>query len=559
MPQDAFTIRKVVSELKDIIVGAKINRVSQPDKDDVYLLIYSKIGAKTLVLSTNAQTCRVGFTSREKPNPKVAPNFCMLLRKHLLGCAVENISTLGSERIVKIDFSGRNDFKETVRKTIYHEIMGKYSNVILTENGIILGCLKNAPLDVATTRVTLAGAPYKLPKSQDKADIFDEKESVSRLSRFSGGDAATFISDNFLGVAYSTAEEAASIIANKKSAEEKYAALKNFLLDPPVSPIIAGEGKTRDFFVTSFRAKDFPAERFPSVLDAQDAFYSRKEAAKEFSDRKKSLSDKINALYKKQSKRLQGETEKLLEAKDYDLLRIKGELITANLYRLKDGMTECELENWYDGYKPLKITLDKRLSPNANAQKYFKKYAKEKRTVEILAPEREKTERELEYLKSVAFEIENASDADDFRDIEEELISADILAAPKQRKKQEEESAYRVYKINGFTVKCGKNNVQNDRLTGRAFKDDVWLHTKNYRSAHVIIETKGEGVPDDVILAAAEICAFYSDAKGGTKVPVDHTLKKFVRKPPKARAGSVIYTDYRTLFVTPREHAEYKI
>lgn len=557
MPQDAFTLLAVTRELNNKLKGAKINRVSQPDRDDVYLLTYSQLGTKTLVLSTNAQTCRIGFTSREKPNPKVAYNFCMLLRKHLLGATIDEISLIGFERIVRIDFSGRNDFRETVKKTLYLEVMGKYSNLILTENGIIAGCLKNAPLDVATTRVTLSGAEYKLPKPQDKADIFDREETVKRLSLFSGGDFADFVFNNLKGIAYPTAAEIAERCYVDGDVQKTYERIYNFVNDPDVNPCVSGEGKTKDFYVFKYSATLPPTVFYDSITDAQDAFYSEKEAGKEFSFKQKQLLDKVNGLIKKYAKRLQGESEKLLSAENYDLLRIKGELITANLYKLKQGESECVLENYYDDYKPLKITLDKNLTPNANAQKYFKKYAKEKRTVEIIIPQKEQTEKELSYLRSVSFEIAAAKDITDFGDIEDELISAGILPAPKFKKKKTEESPYRTYLIGGYVVKCGKNNVQNDRLTSRAFKDDMWLHAKNFHSSHVIIETKGDKIPDDVIRQAAEICAYYSDAREGSKVPVDYALKKFVKKPPKAKPGSVVYTDYKTCLVSPSSHEEF--
>ena len=255
---------------------------------------------------------------------------------------------------------------------------------------------------------------------------------------------------------------------------------------------------------------------------------------------------------------MQGESEKLLACKDADSLRIKGELITANIYRLKEGMESCVLENYYDDYKPITITLDKRLSPSKNAQKYFKKYAKEKRTIEILLPQKAQTEKELSYLYTVSLFINQAKVIEDFKDLEEELISVGLLPKPKFKVKTQEESACRTFEFDGYIIKCGKNNVQNDRLTQRAFKDDLWLHTKNYHSAHVIIETKGDTIPDKVIEIGAEICAFYSDAKQGSKVPVDYCQKKYVKKPPQAKPGSVIYTDFKTAYVNPNPHDELK-
>ncbi|MBR2337706.1 MAG: NFACT family protein [Clostridia bacterium] len=558
MAQDAFSLYHVARELNTILKGAKINRVSQPDKDDVYLVTHSFTGNRTLVLSSNAENCRIAFTNEEKPNPKSAMGFCMLLRKHLLGSVIESVELVGFERIVKLTFAGRNDFKETVKKVLYAEIMGKYSNLILTENGIILGCQKNAPLDVATTRVTLSGAKYQLPKPQDKIELTDKNEAISRLSAFYGEDLAKFLFENVKGFAYTTAIEAAKRCQGFTSAEDLYDKLYGFIYNLEIKANVCGEGKLCDVYVTDYLSIGGEKTFYPTICDAYEDFYTNKDKNKAFALKKKLLTDKVQGLIKKLGKKLQGESEKLIACKDADMLRIKGELITANIYRLKEGMESCELENYYDEYKPIKITLDKQLSPSKNAQRYFKKYAKEKRTVEILLPQKAQTEKELSYLSAVMMFINQATEISEFKDLEEELIREGLLPKPKFKPKTVEESAYRVFEFDGYVIKCGKNNVQNDRLTQRAFKEDMWLHTKGFHSSHVIVETKGEAIPNRVIEIGAEICAYYSDAKQGSKVPVDYCFKKFVKKPPQAKPGSVIYTDYKTCYVNPDPHGELK-
>lgn len=558
MPQDAFTLLHAARELNNLLSGAKVNRVVQPDKDDVYLAVYTKSGARTLVLSSNAEYCRVAFTSAEKPKPQVAPSFCMLLRKHLLGAETESVSLVGFERIIKIDFRTKNDFKDSVVKTMYCEIMGKYSNLILTENGKILGCIKNAPLDVATTRLTLPGADYVLPKSQDKADITDKTSFKSRYMSAFFGDLPKFLFENVKGLSFVTAEEIAANVPADADVDSVYDAVKTFYLSPVVSPCVKGEGKKRDYYITDYKTIGGQTEYFDTITDAEDDVFSAKERKKAFDLEYKRISDKVNSLTKKLGKKLQGENEKLLSSANYDELRVKGELITANLYRLEKGMKSCELENYYDDYKPMKITLDENLTPNANAQRYFKKYAKEKRAVEIVTPQKEQTEKDLDYLGSVGHELSLAADKSDFKDIEEELISQGLLPAPKNRSVKTAESPYREYIADGYAIKCGKNNLQNDRLLSRAYKDDLWLHAKGFHSPFVIVETKGEKIPDEVIKTAAEICAYYSDGGKGGKVHVDYCLRKFVKKPPKAKPGSVIYTDYKTACVQPLPHDEIK-
>ena len=558
MPQDAFTLLHAARELNNLLSGAKVNRVVQPDKDDVYLAVYTKSGARTLVLSSNAEYCRVAFTSAEKPKPQIAPSFCMLLRKHLLGAETESVSLVGFERIIKIDFRTKNDFKDSVVKTMYCEIMGKYSNLILTENGKILGCIKNAPLDVATTRLTLPGADYVLPKSQDKADITDKTSFKSRYMSAFFGDLPKFLFENVKGLSFVTAEEIAANVPADADVDAVYDAVKTFYLSPVVSPCVKGEGKKRDYYITDYKTIGGQTEYFDTITDAEDDVFSAKERKKAFDLEYKRISDKVNSLTKKLGKKLQGENEKLLSSANYDELRVKGELITANLYRLEKGMKSCELENYYDDYKPMKITLDENLTPNANAQRYFKKYAKEKRAVEIVTPQKEQTEKDLDYLGSVGHELSLAADKSDFKDIEEELISQGLLPAPKNKSVNTAESPYREYIADGYAIKCGKNNLQNDRLLSRAYKDDLWLHAKGFHSPFVIVETKGEKIPDEVIKTAAEICAYYSDGGKGGKVHVDYCLRKFVKKPPKAKPGSVIYTDYKTACVQPLPHDEIK-
>lgn len=557
MAQDAFSLLHVARELNTLLKGAKVNKVSQPDKDDVYLTLHTFTGNKTLVLSSNAESCRVCFTSMEKPNPKTAFGFCMLMRKHLLGSIIENVELVGFERIIRITFAGRNDFKEQVKKVLYAEIMGKYSNLILTENGVILGCLKNAPLDVATTRVTLSGAQYKLPKPQDKIELTDKNSAISRLSAFFGEDLAKFLFENVKGLAFSSATEASKRCEGFKDTEDLYNKLYDFVYNPQIKPNVAGEGKLKDVYVCEYSSIESEKTYYSSIAEAYDDFYTNKDKNKAFALKKKLLLDKVNGLIKKQGKKLQAESEKLLSCKDCDILQLKGELITANIYRLKAGAKSCTLENYYDEYKPIEIALDERLTPSQNAQRYFKKYAKEKRTIEIILPQKAQTEKELAYLSTILLFINQATDVAEFKDIEDELVSIGLLPKPKFKPKFVEESPYRVFEIDGYIVKCGKNNVQNDRLTQRAFKDDLWLHTKNYHSAHVIVETKGGEIPNKVIEVAAEICAFYSDAKQGAKVPVDYCFKKFVKKPSGAKSGSVIYTDYKTCYVSPNPHQDF--
>ena len=298
----------------------------------------------------------------------------------------------------------------------------------------------------------------------------------------------------------------------------------------------------------------------PSLCRAEDEFYTTREQKKGFEDKKRKLASATRGLKKKQEKKVADTLERLRESESAEMNKVKGELITANLYRLQKGMKECQVENWYDPeYKPIKITLDELLSPQKNAERYFKIYNKQKRAKEILTPMLEKEHAELAYTDSVLSSITLAEEIGDLKEIQSELIELGLLRAPKERagaKRKEVETPFREYLYRDFRILAGRNNLQNDRLVRSASPNDLWLHTQKYHSSHVIVVTDGRKVTDDVLLFAAEVCAYYSDGREGGKIPVDYCLKKYVKKPSKSKAGFVVYTDYETVLVTPNSHAE---
>ena len=240
--------------------------------------------------------------------------------------------------------------------------------------------------------------------------------------------------------------------------------------------------------------------------------------------------------------------------------RVYGELITANIYALKKGMERCELANYYDEIGgTAKIPLDKNLTPAQNAQKYFKKYNKQKRTLAAAGPQRAEAEADLRYTESMLSFLARAENMLDLYDAEEELREAGLLPPEKKKKAAVKAVPFRTFRIGGFSVFAGRNNVQNDRLLREAAPSDLWLHTQKYHSSHVVVRTEGKKVPESVLLAAAEICACFSDGKAGDKIPVDYCERRYVKKPPKAKAGFVVYTDFQTLLVTPDRHAAEEI
>ena len=568
MPQDAFHIRRLVQELNTFLKGGKINRISQVNKDELTFIIYTGKTTVKLIISANASNARVCLSATEKDPAPVAPNFCMLLRKHLQGAEILEVRQYAFERIVEIDLHCTTDFSESVR-TLRCELMGKYSNVILTENGLILGALKTTALENEAHRVLLTGAKYLYPAPQEKLSPFDKdgiraraEAFVSTHESFDEETLAVFVFESVAGLALATARELIGrlvaktgdvrLIFSTSVGTPLWEFIGEFCENEPCKPCLKTvNGEAKDFFAFPV----FGGEEMPSLCKAEDEFFTRRESKKGFEDKKRKLENLTRALKKKQTKKLQDTLERLKEAEKAEEYRIKGELLTANLYRIEKGMASVELENWYapEG-GVIKISLDTTLSPSKNAQRYFKTYNKHKRTAEILTPMLKKEETEIEYTDSVLSAIALSDGMEDLKELETELTEMGLLRAQKERaggKKKETAVPFREFEHDGKKILVGRNNIQNDRLLRFASPEDIWLHTQKYHSSHVIIITNGGQVCDETLLYAAKLCAYYSDGRDSGKIPVDYCKRKFVKKPSKSKAGFVTYTDYKTLLVEP--------
>ena len=548
MPQDAFTIKYVANELRECLVGGKISKITQPYKDCISFIIYTQKGSLKLETCLSAKGCRINLCKSEAPAPKTAPSFCMLLRKHLQNAQITDIGQIKDERVVFIDFLCTSEF-EIAPMRLYLELMGKYSNAALVKDGVILGALKQTAIGENTRRVLFSGVKYALPAGQDKISPTDKK-GLERLFENRPADLAKFISDNVKGVAYSTALEIALTCGEGAGVEQ----IQDYLCGNYCEPcVIYRDGEPVDFKV---RSVDKNAKKYPSVLEAQAAFYDYFTQKDEFELKERRILTVLNSALKKCEKRLSEESQKLLECDGAENIRLKGELLTANLYKIERGADKFEAVNYYDeNGGTVTIALDKSLSPADNAQKFFKRYAKLKRTAASVSEQKAQTEGRLKYLNSIKAHLLSADCLCDLKAIEEELISCGISkpdAAP--RKKKDEPLPPRTYIIDGFKIISGRNNLQNDRLLKKLAPTDIWLHTQSYHSSHVGIITEGKPVPDGVLLAAAEICVNYSDGKAGGKIPVDYALAKFVKKPGGGAAGFVVYTDYKTLLAEANPH-----
>lgn len=565
MPQDAFTIYHTALELNNRLKGARIDKINQPTSDTVTFSVRTLNKNEKLVISANAENARVAFTDLQKEAPYQAPSFCMLLRKHLIHASVDSVESVPYERIIKITFNTKNEMREAGVKVLYSEIMGKYSNITLTENGKILGAIKQSQ-SLDGLRPIFPGVSYKLPAPQDKVELSNRQASLSALNGYQGGDFSKFIFTTFKGLARLTANEVVyrffgsvdPSVQDVKNCNiiDFYKHFTNFYETRNYFPNIVSSSDVNDFFIIDYNSVNENKEYYDDLLKTIDLYFDKKESTRAFGDKKRKLLSVINAADKKVKKKYQIALEKILACKNMQNDRIYGELIISNLYRIESGLKEVELENYYStDYQTVKIPLDEKLSSKENAERYFKKYNKEKKTVASVEPQVKDLEENLKYLQSLYDEIDLCQSMQDFTDVEEELIQAGILKTVKKSdKKKETKSSYRTYCYKGFNILVGRNNLQNTRLTSSAERNDLWLHTKDYHSAHVIIKTENREVPDDVLLYAAEICAFYSKASKSDKVPVDYTLKKYVKRPAGLPLGMVYYTDNKTILVTPNAH-----
>ncbi len=549
MPQDAYTIGFIADELQGLLKGGKISKIAQPEKDLLAFIIYTGKSSVKLEICLSAKGCRINIADGETVAPKTAPAFCMLLRKYLQNAQIVSVGQIDCERIVYIDFLCTSEFERTQMR-LYAELMGKYSNAVLTKDGVITRALKTTALTDSVKRILFNGARYALPEKQDKTAPGNVEALKKTLENISG-DAAAYIADRVLGISYATALDIVETYGEKVSAEEINSYICGGLRAPCV---VFTNGEPSDFKV---RSADKNALGFNSVTEAQTYYYAYVTAKREFTDSKRKCEAALSSAIKKCEKRLANIQARLHDCRDMETVRLKGELITANIYAVKKGDEFYEAYNYYDeaGGK-IKIALDKTLSPADNAQKYFKRYAKLKRTFTAVSEQKKDEENALNYLESIRAHLNAAENTGDLKETEDELRLLNLIKTPAADRKKDKTTPFREYEKDGYKIIAGRNNISNDRLLKSISADDLWLHAQGYHSSHVAVLSNGKAVPDAVLSAAAEICAYYSAGRGASKVAVDCCARRLVKKPPKANAGFVIYSGYSTVLVKPDAHTE---
>ncbi len=560
MPQDAFTLKYLTTELNEAFKGGKINKVVQPSKDVVVFTVYNGKETIKLLLDVNPGSPRIGVTTENFESPLTAPNFCMLLRKYLLSATIDSISLVGFDRIVKIELSPSNEYFDSEKKRLYVELMGRYSNIILTENGKVLGGNRGVNFFDNGVRPLIVGRDYSLPPKGDKKEPAN-KELIDIFNNNKEIEVKNLITTFVQGVALSTASEIErEFNANfngENFGKELFNTLNSFIEKKKKKPCVIIDDGVVD--VCAFPYENIKGKTlfFSTLYEAEEYYFITCEKEKKKRELFARLSSVVNTAEKKIKKRLLAILSREKDAEKAEENRLFGELLLANIYKVAQGDEKIIVDNYYDNTK-VEISLDKNLSPSKNAENFYKKYNKQKRALEMLSIQKEQAESELNYLQSVKEELVLCESILDLYLVKDELIEEGILKEQKiNSKKKDAHAKYRCYFIDGFNVKVGRNNTENDELTLSAKGSDIWVHSKDYHSSHAIIESNGKKVPLYVIEKTASICAYYSKARDGGKTEVVYTERKFVKKPKKAKLGFFTYTDYEAVTVLPNKHDNY--
>lgn len=561
MTLDGITLAAIVQELQ-FAVGAKIEKVQMPSADEIVLQLHTQDGKARLLLSCNASACRVCVTSALRKNPAQAPSFCMLLRKHLTSGRITAIRMAGLERIVRVDIEAKDEMGEQTSFALVAEIMGKHSNIIALSGEKIIGAARRVTFDTSSVRQVLPGMKYQQPPL--KPDIRDASPADGALA---GETLPMALVEKFAGISPAMAREvtyryfgSAEDIHLGKAAEEftQFAAdfFREVVRKTQPTMYLNADGLPVFFSPVPFETMDSGAARSAvSVNRMIDDFYTMREQHSALSQQKTHLQKIVRKHLSRARKKQVMLAETIASEERIEKNRVYGELLTANMYRVKRGEKSVEVDNYYTGEKE-RIPLDVTLSPAANAQRYFKKYAKQKTAIALAKKGIGAAEDEVKYLEDTQFTIDNAADLDEIAEVKSELRNGGYIADNnKKQKKTEKRSAPKEFlSSDGFRILAGRTGVQNDILTMRmAGKSDIWLHARNMPGSHVVVFLDGREITDTALAEAAAIAATYSKGKASPKVEIDYCPVSNVWKARGAKPGRVYYEGHRTFIAEPNE------
>ena len=563
MAFDGITIANIVKELNDTILNGRIAKIAQPENDELLLTIKPAKGQVRLVISASASLPLIYLSRDNKPSPMTAPNFCMLLRKHIANGRIVGISQPSLERIIRFEIEHLDELGDLCRKSLIVEIMGKHSNIIFcNEKGMIIDSIKHVSAQMSSVREVLPGREYFIPdtmKKKNPLDIPEENFTQELLSKPMPVGKAIY--NSFTGISPVVAEEIchlagidSSIPASEMSADllshlyRQFTYFMEQVTESKFSPAIYYEGNEPKEFsslpLTHF--SNYQVKSFDSISEVIRTYYSSRDLITRIRQKSSDLRRVVQTALERNRKKYDLQLKQLRDTENRDKYKVYGELIHTYGYNLEDGAKELEALNYYTN-EMIKIPLDPQKTPQENAKKYFDRYNKQKRTFEALSELIKETKDEIDYLESVSKSLDIARSEDDLIQIKEELIESGFIRRKQSSKKVKITSKpFHYISSDGFHMYVGKNNLQNEELTFHfANGGDWWFHAKKAPGSHVIVKTNGEELPDRTFEEAARLAAHYSKNSGAEKVEVDYVEKKQVKKPNGSKPGFVVYyTNY---------------
>jgi predicted ribosome quality control (RQC) complex YloA/Tae2 family protein len=567
MPFDGIVMRAVCHELNNSILGGRIEKINQPDKEQIIINIHNNPNNYKLLLSANASSSRVNLTKNTFNNPSTPPNFCILLRKYLSSGRLVKIYQPYMERILEIHIDSPNDIGDVTTKIVVIEVMGKHSNImLLNHNRKIIDSLKHIDFSTSRLREILPGRDYCYPATQDKSNPLDvtKEQIMEHLSPLNDiREAESKLVSLYTGISpFFTAKLSEGSTTEIEFISSKFHQYmqKSSLNEFAPCLFINNANKPTDFhafFGNSTNCQTNIIKPYDSISQAIDEYFIERTGINNLSQKKSDLLKVVSNNLTKVNKKIMFNKDKIEQVADREKYKLYGELLTANLYKVDNGTEEITVTNYYsEDQDEITIKLDSNLSPSRNSQLFYKKFNKAKGTFEGATKQLNLLLSEQSYLENVLYEIELCEEESSLDEIKEELISEGLIKSQqkssKSRKPIEQSKPSSFMSSNGFEIMVGRNNRQNDRLTLKIARNcDIWMHTKNIPGSHVIIKTEKNEVPDKTLEEAAKLAAWFSKARQSSNVPVDYTFVRDVKKPTGAKPGFVIYENFKTVNVMP--------
>ena len=568
MPMDGLTLSFVARELEEALVGGRVDKITQPERDELNILVRNHGRNQWLLLSASAGCARAHVTQERKVSPLEPPMLCMLLRKHISGGRVRAVRQIHGDRILEIEFEHLDELGDSARKTLICEFMGRHSNLIFADaQGRILECARRVTENMSSVREVLPGLRYERPPEHGKTPFDAPEEEIIRALEGASGPLHKAIAAAISGLSVQTARELAFRAAGNEDAHTQEVdmpavaaavarALREVRGQPEPALLLAEDGEPVD--VVAFRYKSraaLRAERFETISEAMDAFYRARDRADRVKQKSAALHRVLKNNIERCERKLALQQEALLGSERMEEYRVKGELLTASLHLAKKGMKSVTIPNYYEeGTPDLEVQLDEKLSPGQNAQRYFKLYQKARSAKRLAAEQVEKTTEELNYLEGQMLNLSACEEESELAELREELEKYGYVRKNhnrRQMKKLEPSKPMRFDSPAGIPILVGKNNLQNDKLTFTAEPNEWWLHAKDMPGSHVIVAS--ENPDEETLHMAARLAARYSKGASAGKVPVDMTRRRYVKKPSGAKQGFVVYTNQTTVLAEPWE------